>query len=173
MATHPCRKSIAFFVSTFIGRYGTKANTGFTSLFPRSIMTWNYTPSARLSTICANHPSLRMMPTHNWLGPKSIGTNTGFTLRDIAASVMSLAGVIARPNPLRTKPQGMTLPRETTLNSSSSIVSWAIWLIKRTYQPSLLRKKRQCGYMKRRKSVGGRRILKRRRMKGRKRLFGA
>eukprot|EP00531_Pseudo-nitzschia_arenysensis_P003389 CAMPEP_0116134296 /NCGR_PEP_ID=MMETSP0329-20121206/10569_1 /TAXON_ID=697910 /ORGANISM="Pseudo-nitzschia arenysensis, Strain B593" /LENGTH=104 /DNA_ID=CAMNT_0003628995 /DNA_START=106 /DNA_END=420 /DNA_ORIENTATION=+ len=56
---------------------------------------------------------------------------------------------------------------------SNSILSWAIWLIKRTYQPSLLKKKRQCGYMKRKQSVGGRRILKRRKKKGRKRLFGA
>mmetsp|Transcript_4752 Transcript_4752/g.10629 ORF Transcript_4752/g.10629 Transcript_4752/m.10629 type:complete len:154 (-) Transcript_4752:206-667(-) len=57
--------------------------------------------------------------------------------------------------------------------ASSSVLSWAIWLIKRTYQPSILKKKRQCGYMKRKQSVGGRRILKRRRQKGRKRLFGA
>jgi large subunit ribosomal protein L34 len=49
----------------------------------------------------------------------------------------------------------------------------AIWLIKRTFQPSLLRKKRKCGYLKRSKSVGGRKILKRRRAKGRQRLFGA
>jgi len=48
-----------------------------------------------------------------------------------------------------------------------------IWLIKRTYQPSLLRKKRKSGLLKRRKTVGGRKILKRRRAKGRARLFGA
>jgi large subunit ribosomal protein L34 len=57
--------------------------------------------------------------------------------------------------------------------NNSNILSWALWLLKRTYQPSLLRKKRKCGYLKRRKTVGGRNILKRRQAKGRKRLFGA
>jgi large subunit ribosomal protein L34 len=47
------------------------------------------------------------------------------------------------------------------------------WLIKRTFQPSIIRKKRKCGYLKRSKSVGGRKILRRRREKGRARLFGA
>src|SRR5210317_1420178 len=47
------------------------------------------------------------------------------------------------------------------------------WLIKRTFQPSIIRKKRKCGYLKRSKSVGGRKILRRRREKGRSRLFGA
>jgi large subunit ribosomal protein L34 len=57
--------------------------------------------------------------------------------------------------------------------SSSFLSSLAIWFIKRTYQPSLLRKKRKCGYLKRRQSVGGRKILQRRKAKGRQRLFGA
>jgi large subunit ribosomal protein L34 len=56
---------------------------------------------------------------------------------------------------------------------TSSLTSAAIWLIKRTFQPSLLRKKRKCGYLKRRTTVGGRKILQRRMAKGRKRLFGA
>jgi large subunit ribosomal protein L34 len=72
---------------------------------------------------------------------------------------------------------GISVMRERESNIlasfSSSILSWAIWLIKRTYQPSLLKKKRKCGYLKRRQTVGGRKILKRRRQKGRKRLFGA
>ena len=72
---------------------------------------------------------------------------------------------------------GISVMRERESNMlasfSSSILSWAVWLIKRTYQPSLLKKKRKCGYLKRRQTVGGRKILKRRRQKGRKRLFGA
>lgn len=56
---------------------------------------------------------------------------------------------------------------------SDLLHSLAVWLIKRTYQPSLLRKKRKSGYLKRRQTVGGRKIFKRRRAKGRARLFGA
>jgi len=46
------------------------------------------------------------------------------------------------------------------------------WFIKRTYQPSVIRKRRKTGFLSRQKSVGGRRILKRRRAKGRMRLGG-
>jgi large subunit ribosomal protein L34 len=45
-------------------------------------------------------------------------------------------------------------------------------LIKRTFQPSIIRKRRKTGFLKRQKSVGGRRVLKRRALKGRVRLGG-
>jgi large subunit ribosomal protein L34 len=56
---------------------------------------------------------------------------------------------------------------------SEFMTSLSVWLIKRTYQPSLLRKKRMHGYLKRSESVGGRKILRRRKAKKRARLFGA
>ena len=56
---------------------------------------------------------------------------------------------------------------------SDYMTSLSVWLIKRTYQPSLLRKKRMHGYLKRSESVGGRKILRRRKAKKRARLFGA
>jgi large subunit ribosomal protein L34 len=46
------------------------------------------------------------------------------------------------------------------------------WFMKRTFQPSIIRKKRQTGFLVRQRTVGGRRMLKRRRAKGRKRLGG-
>jgi len=48
----------------------------------------------------------------------------------------------------------------------------ATWLIKRTFQPSTIRKRRKTGFLKRHKSVGGRRVLNRRKQKGRIRLGG-
>ena len=48
----------------------------------------------------------------------------------------------------------------------------AVWLIKRTFQPSIIRKKRKMGFLVRQRTVGGRRTLARRRLKGRARLGG-
>jgi large subunit ribosomal protein L34 len=47
-----------------------------------------------------------------------------------------------------------------------------LWWIKRTFQPSIQRKKRKMGFLVRQRTVGGRRILARRRAKGRHRLGG-
>ena len=52
----------------------------------------------------------------------------------------------------------------------SDILQGGIWLIKRTFQPSIVRRKRKGGFLVRQRTVGGRRTLRRRRLKSRWRL---
>lgn len=154
-------------------------------IFSRSVMTWNrkfgdslcqliYSPSTRRYSVSENFSLVSTASLHSPFGMGAKGKNNFPSFRDVLSSTLTLVCI---PRQMIRLPSfhKRTLAREITLGqwNLSSFLSWAIWLVKRTYQPSLLKKKRQCGYMKRRQSVGGRRILKRRRKKGRKRLFGA
>jgi large subunit ribosomal protein L34 len=62
---------------------------------------------------------------------------------------------------------------EGMLDSLQSLLDISTWLIKRTFQPSIVRKRRKHGFLRRQESVGGRRVLKRRKAKGRMRLGGS
>ena len=67
----------------------------------------------------------------------------------------------------------LALPPPTFTGSLlETLESWSTWLIKRTFQPSIIRKRRKHGFLERTRTVGGRRVLNRRRHKGRARLGG-
>uniref|UniRef100_A0A7S4MVZ7 Ribosomal protein L34 n=1 Tax=Odontella aurita TaxID=265563 RepID=A0A7S4MVZ7_9STRA len=68
---------------------------------------------------------------------------------------------------------GLPFPRFSLLIDDvlTSLLSPA-WYIKRTYQPSIIKKRRRHGFLRRHESVGGRRMIKRRLARGRKRAAG-
>ena len=69
----------------------------------------------------------------------------------------------------------ITIATNTSIVGSlqSLLRDLSTWLIKRTFQPSIIRKRRKHGFLRRQESVGGRRVLKRRAAKGRIRLGGS
>ena len=156
MSIQHCRMTAFSSALSRIGRQSTRANNGPTTIVSRC---WNQkSMSPPVSSSIRNYAIMVDASQATMVSSHSQKTNSHNFFR----SLESFFGL-----------QRSTAETAITTNSPSSVLSWAIWLIKRTYQPSLLKKKRQCGYMKRKQTVGGRRILKRRRKKGRKRLFGA
>ena len=74
------------------------------------------------------------------------------------------------------QPLESTLPRAAAeaaaaaAAAASEVLSSAILAVKRTFRPSVIRKKRTHGFLHRNASTGGRQLLKRRRRIGRKTL---
>jgi Ribosomal protein L34 len=129
--------------------------------------------------------SLRASFTLPSLAKRGIQTHAG----TVSAGRLQLERHVCSPWPRRGGWNSSTLvdtcrqysiviePPTSTIASLSPKTMPSLWndfilLIKRTFQPSIIRKRRKTGFLTRHKSVGGRRILERRARKGRARMGG-
>ena len=142
------------------------------SLFARSI---RYHSSMQVCWNVCHHHGRRCMATTaesmGLVGPRGGGGETS----------LFFTRLFHLPNPSFENIGSVTTTTSTSLISvggtivdslQSLLGDLSTWFIKRTYQPSIISKRRKHGFRRRKESVGGRRVLKRRMAKGRIRLGG-
>ena len=105
----------------------------------------------------------------NHIARRNFSMNT-FSLENVTTTSSEIN--LIKPTKNEIQILGLGVARMIPSSLSEIWNGLSTWLIKRTFQPSIIRKRRKTGFLKRQKSVGGRRVLQRRRNKGRKRLGG-
>jgi ribosomal protein L34 len=113
---------------------------------------------ARLSRVVTNYhsASLRLRP---------FSTTLDWSVEPTKQQHNWISSWCRKPS-MRANDNNTTSPTEHTTTSDSivsisttTIMETAIWLIKRTFQPSIIRKNRKMGFLVRHRTVGGRRTL--------------
>lgn len=144
-----------------------------------------FTRTSRLQTSLLNQAAAkaaRQMNTasagqFNFFVPSAASNSTpswsAMRFAKIDPLLSQLGNLLPQNNPVG----AITIATNTTTSIVGSLQSLlrdlSTWLIKRTFQPSIVRKRRKHGFLRRQESVGGRRVLKRRAAKGRIRLGGS
>lgn len=117
-------------------------------------------------------------PAHLWFAaPMARCVMTGAAEAQVAAA----PSVSWLPWPLRVlgaPVQRSVAAADAEAAPSLSWLSWpqqvlgalGLWLVKRTYQPSVLKRNRTVGFLERLRSASGRRTIERRRLKGRHKI---
>eukprot|EP00978_Attheya_sp_CCMP212_P007156 scaffold16648_cov50-Attheya_sp.AAC.4 len=115
----------------------------------------------------------RMMVRVAKQGHGTYWVQRGVVERNVAAAVHRRNYALLCVEPLTLHPPVPVTATSVVSGMSEWLRDKVTWLIKRTFQPSIIRKRRKHGFMERQKTVGGRKVLKRRMLKGRARLGGA
>mmetsp|Transcript_13497 Transcript_13497/g.24415 ORF Transcript_13497/g.24415 Transcript_13497/m.24415 type:complete len:142 (-) Transcript_13497:178-603(-) len=139
------------------------------SLFARSIR--HQAPRIQAFWCTNNHHTRRCIATSAPVGLMDLLAPRGFSLPQFSSMSLIPSSFHVGAITITTIPTPSI--GERLVDSLQSLLGdLSTWLIKRTYQPSIIRKRRKHGFRRRKESVGGRRILKRRAAKGRARLGG-
>ena len=118
-----------------------------------------------------------------WRAPSSIGMKRSLQLTSSTADAIPSCTTksswlsLSQSSPYKILPswtfgEGKWLCWQLQIQEQSLTKQAILW-IKRTFQPSLICKRRKHGFLERQKSVGGRRVLKRHMAKKRARLGGS
>ena len=114
------------------------------------------------------HRCMSLVGTLHCQGPPKIHDKLDNSTTAAATLCSNYTFFQSAPTPIELRPSSVIFD-----GLGSIFEGIATWFIKRTYQPSIIRKRRKHGFRRRKESVGGRRVLKRRMAKGRKRMGGS
>ena len=138
-----------------------------------------FTRTSRLQTSLLNQAAAKTARKMNTISAGQLNLFTPCTPSNSLSAIrfakfdplLSLRNLLPQNNQVG----AITIATNTSIVGSlqSLLRDLSTWLIKRTFQPSIIRKRRKHGFLRRQESVGGRRVLKRRAAKGRIRLGGS
>ena len=135
-----------------------------------------FTRTSRLQTSLLNQAAAKTARKMNTVSAGQFNSFTPCTSNSWSAiKLAKFDPLLSLQNLLVNQVGAITIATNTSIVGSlqSLLRDLSTWLIKRTFQPSIIRKRRKHGFLRRQESVGGRRVLKRRAAKGRIRLGGS